>query len=868
MKKCILFFLFWIHYLGFSQCPNAGDIILSSQEDIDEYVATYSTSCDRITGNLIIISTVTGVNSDGSAASEISDLSGLNFLKIINGNLTITVNVDQIVGFNNLTNVRGDIEITSSNSLQRIEGFNNLTYVERIVVAFNSQLKTINGFQKIETISKSLEIGDCESLTEIDGFQNLKIIRGELNISKNKSLYKIPTFQNLVLIENDLNFTSNPSLLYVNGFYELTTIGNDLNIQSIQEISGFDKLKFIHRFFDIRGVATQKIPSFDSLEEVGAGFRIQNTSITTINGFKSLLRTGNSFFLEDWFILSENTFLNTVTGFGQFVFVEGFFEVKNNPQLNDCSWMCNLLNNGKITGSLIIQNNLGNCANSMKIVEICDPDFDDDGIANVIDFDDDNDGILDTDEGNGLIDTDKDGFPDSMDLDSDNDNCFDVLEAGFEDNNSDGILGGFPVRVDFNGRVIGVSSGYTTPFDANSNGIFDFQEESTLNPGKNGIVQFCLNSPKTNLINALNGTPDEGGIWFPALASNTSIFDPLVDSPGIYTYKHIHPVCGERTAQVLVEIPSVLSAGLNAEVIICNENAIIDLFKELNGNPSPGGFWSPELKSKTGVFNASLDKEGIYKYSIIDDFCGTISSTVTVKKLKKPNAGIGTKIEICEFSPSINLFELLSGNPDNNGVWSPNLPNGVFDPLNNVSNNYIYTVNNGACGVASSTVEVTVLKDNPLTNVLVKVNDFSATNNSIEIVVLGKRDYEYSLDGFQYQSQNIFNNVSGGEQTVYVRGVDGCEFYTEKVFVKTYPTFFTPNNDGQNDYWRLKYFPDVPYTIFIYNRFGKPIKEISSKTGFWDGNSNGKPMESSNYWFKVVTETGQIFTGNFSLLRK
>lgn len=870
MKYFLFLYLLLSSYLGFSQCPNPGDVVFSSQEDVNKFVAEYKGKCDRITGDLIMISALSVVSDDGSVVSEITDISELNFLKIINGNLTITINAKEIVGFDNLTNVRGDIEITRSSSLQRITGFNSLTYVEKIIIAFNPELKTIQGFEKIETLSNSLEIGENDILEEISGFENLQIIKGQLNISKNAFLSKIPPFLKLNNILNDLNLTSNPNLFLVNGFNELITIESDLNIDSTSEIIGFDKLKFVNRFFDIRGNSVQKIPSFNNLQEVGAGFRIQNTRISTINGFNNLLKTGESFFLEDWFIMSNNPILNNVQGFRRFAFVEGFLEVKNNPLLNDCSWLCNILNNGKITGDLIIQNNLGDCSNSSKIIEICNDDFDNDGVPNVIDLDDDNDGILDVDEGNGLIDTDNDGFPDSMDLDSDNDGCFDVIEAGFEDANGDGLLGGLPIRVDLYGRVIGVSSGYTTPADRNSNGIFDFQEESTLNPGKNGIIEVCLSSPKKDLLTALNGNPDVGGFWTPSLESGTGIFNPLVDKPGIYTYTHKKNDlnCGERSAQVLVEVPSTLSAGLDAEITFCGENAPINLFTKLNGTPSSGGFWSPELESGTGVFDSNIDKEGVYTYSIIDELCGRISSKITVKKSSKPNAGIGRKIEICEFSSTINLYDLLSGNPDSNGIWSSNLINGIFEPSLNSSNIYTYTVDNGICGIDSSSVEVIVLKNNQLTNVTVNVNDFSSTNNQIKVFVFSERAYEYSLDGIQYQLDNVFNNVSGGEKTVYVRGTDGCEFYSEKVFVKSYATYFTPNNDGENDFWRLKDFPDVNYSIFIYNRFGNLIKEISSKTGFWDGTFNGNPASSGNYWFKVVTETGQIFTGNFSLLRK
>ena len=54
-------------------------------------------------------------------------------------------------------------------------------------------------------------------------------------------------------------------------------------------------------------------------------------------------------------------------------------------------------------------------------------DSDGDGVADALDLDDDNDGVLDATEGND--DTDGDGIPNRLDLDSDGDGCSDVIEG-------------------------------------------------------------------------------------------------------------------------------------------------------------------------------------------------------------------------------------------------------------------------------------------------------------------------------------------------------------------------------------------------------------------------------------------------------
>ncbi len=59
-------------------------------------------------------------------------------------------------------------------------------------------------------------------------------------------------------------------------------------------------------------------------------------------------------------------------------------------------------------------------------------DFDCDDVPDSIDIDDDNDGIIDTVEGDGAIDSDNDGIPDSLDIDSDNDGIPDNIEGQSE----------------------------------------------------------------------------------------------------------------------------------------------------------------------------------------------------------------------------------------------------------------------------------------------------------------------------------------------------------------------------------------------------------------------------------------------------
>lgn len=135
-----------------------------------------------------------------------------------------------------------------------------------------------------------------------------------------------------------------------------------------------------------------------------------------------------------------------------------------------------------------------------------------------------------------------------------------------------------------------------------------------------------------------------------------------------------------------------------------------------------------------------------------------------------------------------------------------------------------------------------------------------------KILVHSSSEYEYSLDGINFHNENLFRGLSGGEYLVSIREIAGCGFAEEKISILDFAKFFTPNNDGHNDYWRLKGNTDKQYSIKIFDRYGKLLK-VMGTGGSWDGTFNGKELPANDYWFQVSFEDGQSKTGHFSLIR-
>jgi len=145
-------------------------------------------------------------------------------------------------------------------------------------------------------------------------------------------------------------------------------------------------------------------------------------------------------------------------------------------------------------------------------------------------------------------------------------------------------------------------------------------------------------------------------------------------------------------------------------------------------------------------------------------------------------------------------------------------------------------------------------------------------NAKVEVIITGgDAVFEYQLDGGSFQSSNVFENLKPGSHSITVGDENGCTNLTQNFFVIGYPKFFSPNGDGHNDTWNVVGLDGQPKSnIFIFDRYGKLIKQINPSGEGWDGNYIGQPLPATDYWFTVEfseqSET-KMFRAHFSLIR-
>ncbi|WP_223606675.1 T9SS type B sorting domain-containing protein [Chryseobacterium sp. OSA05B] len=162
--------------------------------------------------------------------------------------------------------------------------------------------------------------------------------------------------------------------------------------------------------------------------------------------------------------------------------------------------------------------------------------------------------------------------------------------------------------------------------------------------------------------------------------------------------------------------------------------------------------------------------------------------------------------------------------------------------------NYYVDLGFNGC-VYRQSVSVTTAQAPTITRV-----DVSGSNATV-YATGGTPPYQYSLDGLNYQTSNVFMGLSRGIHKVFVLGSDGCLPVTKEFLVLNLVNAITPNGDGLNDvlnYSDLRIKQNV--SIEVADRYGAPIYKSSDKNYIWDGKVNGRNLPTGTYWY-VITWT-------------
>lgn len=354
--------------------------------------------------------------------------------------------------------------------------------------------------------------------------------------------------------------------------------------------------------------------------------------------------------------------------------------------------------------------------------------------------------------------------------------------------------------------------------------------------------------------------------------------------PAVYTFQ-IEDSCGRQRSQSfnVANLPPLVAAYTAPDIEVCDDGndstEAFDLSVQdgiILGSQDPDDYTltyhaslqdaeqglSP-LQSPYNSGNATL-----YACVAFDDGVNTCRaiSAFQLKLYSKPVIQMNDSYAFCEGS-NITLTA-----PAGFGAyeWSTGTTIQNTRSINiTQAGQYTLTVlNNNGCET-SKTITVVESPIPHITNIT--VSDWTDTDNIISVAAgpdNGQQYFVYSLDGINYQPEPVFGNLAPGQYTVYVRDIYGCGYDSGEVFLLTYPRFFTPNGDGVNERWRIKFShvePDLK--VYIFDRYGKLITSFGSNYEGWDGTYNGARLPATDYWFVVKRQDGREMKGHFSMLR-
>lgn len=389
MKKlvfscCILF----LSIIANAQCP-LGDLVLSSQADIDNFPVNYP-SCT---------STPYSITIDGG---DISNVFALSSLRSIAGNLIIknTTSLYKLQGLHFLMNIEGEFRIENNSVLISISRLKEIdaSLLTSLVIMGNPNLKTcslpvicnfvadnpgialiqdnnegcnneeeilsscsslcpsvdislksqedIDNFKILypncRVLAKAIAVGSTRnSITSLAGLSQIVWAKGNFIVGNNfyeTDLIDLAGLENLKRIDGDLLITFNRNLKSLDGLESLKRIGKNLRLG--REIGE-----------DIGNPLLNNISALNNLELIGGDIRcVNNNSLLNFSGLNNLTLLGGGLVIQSNQNLVNISALNSLNN----LTIEGDVNIRWNSSLANLSGFSNIKS---FKGDLILDGN-------------------------------------------------------------------------------------------------------------------------------------------------------------------------------------------------------------------------------------------------------------------------------------------------------------------------------------------------------------------------------------------------------------------------------------------------------------------------------------------------------------------------------
>ncbi|PIP54295.1 MAG: hypothetical protein COX07_06095 [Bacteroidetes bacterium CG23_combo_of_CG06-09_8_20_14_all_32_9] len=378
----------------------------------------------------------------------------------------------------------------------------------------------------------------------------------------------------------------------------------------------------------------------------------------------------------------------------------------------------------------------------------------------------------------------------------------------------------------------------------------------------------CLNKPDGKArVDVSNGT---GAYTFAWSNSASTVYIATDLLPG-WNYVTVTDECTTVVDSVNIGVNTPLSATITftspaACATDSNGTAVVT---PLNGGLPYTYVWS----ASTSTDSSATDLPVGNHFVTVTDACGSLVVPVTISNTPLVTANISKENVKC-FSQSNGKIVVtpINGVMPYSYVWGDTT---LTDSLrtNLTAGLYHITVTDH-CGSYVDSVSINQPGALSLSTIQTNVSFTGLTDGAIDVIMSGGiQPYSY-LWSNSITTEDL-TNIAQGTYFLTITDDNGCaitdsiSIITESWHIEIYKAF-TPNGDGKNDVWNIKYISAFPNcTVNIFNEWGIQVFESTGYTTAWDGTNNkGNKLPAATYYYIIDLKDGsKVYTGSVALIK-
>ncbi|WP_184544469.1 gliding motility-associated C-terminal domain-containing protein [Mucilaginibacter sp. FT3.2] len=196
------------------------------------------------------------------------------------------------------------------------------------------------------------------------------------------------------------------------------------------------------------------------------------------------------------------------------------------------------------------------------------------------------------------------------------------------------------------------------------------------------------------------------------------------------------------------------------------------------------------------------------------------------------------------------------------GLSDPTIANPVASPADTTTYKVIVTTNGGCADSAKVTVNVL---PRPIANAGGGKKIFEGQSTTLNATASSADTY-YWTPTTGLDNPNALRPVASPTDdityTLHASSSYNCGMDTSSVFVKVYhkiviPNSFSPNADGQNDFWNIEALETYPQSVTtVFNRYGQQVFKSTGYAKPWKGTYNGARLPGGTYYYVIDLKIG------------